>query len=139
MELSSHSTRRIILDGIRIFNKNVFNKLTLMLTRSGIGPYTIVYHRGRRSGLTYRTPILATFIGEIALIPLPYGEHVDWLRNILAAGGGVMFRKGKRFEASAPAVITGEAALARLPEKRRRLLQRFAVHTFLQLQLSQVV
>lgn len=132
---SSRSMRSTVLDWIRIFNKNVFNKLTLALTRAGIGPFTIIYHRGRRSGRAYRTPLLVTFTGENALIPLPYGEHVDWLRNILVADGCEMFRKGNFIGASHPVILDRDPALALLPENRRQMFRRFSIPSFLKLRV----
>ena len=75
------------IDGIRIFNKFIFNRITLTLTKSGNGPFSVIYHIGRRSGRTYRTPVLASYVDETIIIPLSYGENVDWLRNTLAQGG----------------------------------------------------
>lgn len=135
MSAATHGSERKFLDKVRSFNKHIFNRFTLALTRAGLGPYTIIYHTGRRSGRVYQTPVLATCIREMALIPLPYGEHVDWLRNILAAEGCTMFRKGHHISATHPVVLDGATALALLPEKRRRLFARFSIPSFLQLQV----
>ncbi|NIS80855.1 MAG: nitroreductase [Anaerolineales bacterium] len=120
------------IDRIRIFNKYIFNRITLTFAERG--PFSVVYHIGWRSGRTYRTPVLASFVGETIIIPLSYGENVDWLRNILARGGCEIVRKNKRIAATKPEVLDSTAAFAILPENRRKLLERFKVEKFLRLQ-----
>ncbi len=61
----------------------------------------ILEHVGRRSGKSYRTP-LVVFSADIgghpgAAVFLSYGPNRDWLKNITAAGGGRMQRYGKTF------------------------------------------
>jgi len=88
---------------------------------------------GRKSGRTYRTPVLASYVGETIIIPLSYGENVDWLRNILAQGGCEIVRKNKRVAAANPVVIDSEISFAVLPEKRRKLFERFKMDRFLRM------
>jgi deazaflavin-dependent oxidoreductase (nitroreductase family) len=123
------------LDGIRVFNKYIFNRFTLMLARSGKGPFSIVHHIGRRSGQEYRTPVLASYVDKIIIIPLSYGENVDWLRNVLAQGGCDIVRKNERIVATNPEVVDSVVILADLPEERRELFQRFKMEKFLRLQV----
>jgi hypothetical protein len=81
----------------------------------------------------YKTPVLATYVDEYIFIPLPYGDHVDWLRNILASDGCKIWWKDKEITASDPNVIESETALSSLPEDRRELFQRSDVEKFLRL------
>ena len=127
--------RNKIMDGIRIFNKYIFNRLTLSLTKSGRGPFSIVYHKGRRSGRVYQTPVLASYVDGMIIIPLSYGEKVDWLRNVLANGGCEIIRKKKKINTTNPEVIDSSVALEVLPEKRRRLFERHKLEKFLRLQV----
>lgn len=60
---------------------------------------------------------------------------MDWLRNILAQGGCEIVRKNKRIKATDPKVLPSEVALAMLPEKRRRLFERFKLEKFCRLQV----
>ena len=53
-----------------ILNKYIFNPITLTLTERGKGPLSVVYHVGRHSGRTYRTPVLASFVDDTIIIPL---------------------------------------------------------------------
>ena len=64
-------------------------------------PWAVILHRGRRSGRSYRTPLLAFRRGRTLIIALLYGEESDWLRN-LRAGGGEVIRGGRTFPVLGP-------------------------------------
>lgn len=137
MKPPKQSFHQKFLNEIRYFNKFVFNHLTLRFAGSKIGPFSKLIHKGRKSGKTFHTPVVATYNGEIVIIPLSYGDQVDWLKNILVAGGcDIIFRK-KRMTVTHPEVISGEIALSLLPEKRRKLFERFNLVNFLKLQIVQ--
>jgi hypothetical protein len=42
---------------------------------------SVIWHRGRRSGKEYAIPVVVKPIEEGFIVPLPYGEDVDWLKN----------------------------------------------------------
>ena len=69
------------------FNRRVTN--TVQSHWAGrLPPWAIIEHVGRRSGNTYRTPVLAaTHKGRI-YIAILYGEESDWVRNLMAGGRG---------------------------------------------------
>jgi len=54
-----------------------------------------IHHQGRRSGRQFVTPASArpTKTGAF-LVPLTFGEHSDWCRNVLAAGHCTIRFKG---------------------------------------------
>ncbi len=94
-------------------------------------PWTVILHRGRRSGRRYRTPVLAFRREQTLIVALLYGDESDWLRN-LRAGGGQVVRAGRTFSVGAPRVLdTREAdALAGLSPLTRaycRLAERQAI------------
>lgn len=124
------------LNGIRIFNKYIFNRITLLFAGKRKVPFSIVRHIGRQSGRTYETPVLASYVGEMVLIPLSYGENVDWLRNILAQDGCELCWQNRWMRAIHPLVIDSKTAITILPEKRRKLFERFKLEKFLRMQLS---
>jgi hypothetical protein len=137
MKPTDQTSHQKFLNGIRFFNKFVLNQLTLRFAGSKIGPFSKLIHKGRKSGIIFHTPVVATYVGDVVIIPLSYGDKVDWLRNILAAGGcDIVFNK-KRMALTHPEVISGEIALSFLPEKRRRLFERFNLEYFLKLQIVQ--
>lgn len=76
-------------------NRRATNKL-IGLWAPYVPPWATVIHRGRKSGTTYRTPVAAMVRGSTMTIPLPYGDDTDWVKNLLAAGGGELVRLGRR-------------------------------------------
>lgn len=108
-----------------------------MFAGSKIGPFSKLIHKGRKSGKTFHTPVVATYVGDMVIIPLSYGDQVDWLRNILVAKGCEIIYRKKRMTTMNPEVVSGESALSLLPEKRRRLFDRFKLEKFLKLQIVQ--
>jgi deazaflavin-dependent oxidoreductase (nitroreductase family) len=124
------------LDGVRIFNKYIFNRITLRFAGTGKAPFSILRHIGRKSGSIYQTPVLATYIGDTVIIPLSYGEKVDWLQNVLAGGGCEIRWCNTWLQAINPVVIDSETALSLLPEKRQKMFARFKLKKFVRLQIK---
>lgn len=131
MKQKSQNQQTTSIDRSRQLNKYIFNRIVLTIAKSGMGPFSVVFHIGRQSGRTYRTPVLASYVEDKILIPLSYGENVDWLRNILAQGGCEISYKNRKVGATNPIVIDSTAAFAMLPEKRRKLFERFKTDRFL--------
>ncbi len=75
----------------------------------------MVYHRGRRSGRGYRTPVVAFRTAEGFVIPMTYGRDVEWARNLRAANGGEIVQRGRRFKVRNPRIVGGERAKSHLP------------------------
>ncbi|GGM86972.1 hypothetical protein GCM10009721_09800 [Terrabacter tumescens] len=69
-------------------NKKYVNKVLVHL--AGHGWFVELEHVGRRSGRTYRVPIMAFDRGDAVTVALTYGSGVDWLANLRSAGGGRM-------------------------------------------------
>jgi hypothetical protein len=63
-------------------------------------------HRGRKSGKSYSIPVNAQLTKRGFIVPMPYGETVDWYRNVVAAGECVIRRKGVDYRCSSLEVIT---------------------------------
>ena len=86
------------------FNKAVNNRIQRVYAWL-VPPWAVIVHRGRRSGRSYRTPVLAFRQERTLVIALLYGEESDWLRNLRAAGGGQVVRMGRTFELGDPRVV----------------------------------
>lgn len=69
----------------------------------------------------------------MVIIPLSYGEQVDWLQNVLAVDKCELMRNNHRTIGEQPEVITAVEASTLLPENRRNLFERFEVEKFLRL------
>jgi deazaflavin-dependent oxidoreductase (nitroreductase family) len=116
------------------FNRRVTNPIQLLW--AGWAPtYGILSHVGRKSGRSYRTPLMVFPTGTGVAILLTYGPNRDWLKNLTAAGGGRMKRYGKTFEVRDPTVMPRAQAaryvtnrwqplFARLPFEQAVLLTR---------------
>lgn len=102
--------KRHILDAIRQFNKHIFNPMVLRVVRF-IPFYAVVDHVGRRSGKGYRTPVVLGQTPEYYYIPMPYGDHVDWHRNIQAARQFVIEHLERRYTAVYDTVVDDQEAL----------------------------
>ena len=120
------------------FNRSVTNHATRPLMgvlRSG----AVVVHCGRRSGHEYRTPVLAFEDasedgnrgdgqdGRGFVIALTYGDQVDWLKNVMAAGGCRLEVHGNFADLVDPVLVHGPKALAAMPGRIRWVLGRLGV------------
>jgi deazaflavin-dependent oxidoreductase (nitroreductase family) len=89
--MTAHGTR---LAWISPFTKRVVNPVSRRFAGRLPG-FGLVTHVGRRSGTTYRTPLNVFRRGDGYVFALTYGPDVDWVRNILAAGGCTMRTRGR--------------------------------------------
>ena len=90
-------------DGLARFNRVVTNPVQ-RLWAGRVAPFAIVEHVGRKTGRPYRTPVNAFVRGDVITIRLPYGTDRDWVRNLVAAGGGVIQRRSRRVRVTEPTV-----------------------------------
>lgn len=127
---------RPLMDAVRHLNKRVLNPA--MLSRAGARGFyaSVVYHVGRRSGADYATPVVAVRAGSEFYVPLPYGVDVDWCRNLLAAGGGVIEFDGERYRVEHPRIVPAARASAHIPAMRRAWLAAFGVEDYLRTEIE---
>jgi deazaflavin-dependent oxidoreductase (nitroreductase family) len=96
------------------FNRHVTNPIQRRW--AGVIPlHGIVEHTGRKSGRGYRTPVLVFRRPGGFTITIGYGVRSDWVRNLLAAGGGGLTHRRRHYLLTEPRVLTGAEALAALP------------------------
>ena len=112
-------------DRIRVFNKYVTNRVLRRFATSVRGPFAILGHVGRRSGKRYETTIMVWPTSEGFVIALTYGPEVDWLRNLLAAGGGTVYWHRRRYAVGKPEPIDAAAALPAFPAPFRLAFRTF--------------
>jgi deazaflavin-dependent oxidoreductase (nitroreductase family) len=125
---------RPAIDAVRHFNKAVTNPAMMRMAGRTNWYATVVRHVGRRSGKPYATPVVAEPAGDHLYIPLPYGIHVDWCDNVLAAGGCVVERRGDRLETTAPAIVSAEEAAPMISPRRRRQFGLYGIDSYLRLE-----
>ena len=80
--------------------------------------FAILTHVGRTSGRTFHTPINVFRRGDSYVFALTYGSDVNWLKNILAAGGCEMRTGGRDIRLVEPEVIV-DAELRLIPRALR--------------------
>jgi deazaflavin-dependent oxidoreductase (nitroreductase family) len=118
---------------MRTFNKYVTNPV--MMTMAGREHWYagVVQHTGRRSGKAYATPVVVEEAQDSVIIPLPYGTHVDWLRNVLHAGRATVRIHGRTLDAVDPVLIDAAKAEPRLSPAHRRSYRRLGIEKYLEL------
>jgi hypothetical protein len=106
-------------DKVRAFNRDVLNPW--MLQRAGKGNFyaAVIETIGRKTGDIRRTPVVADPVEGGFVIPLPYGEGVDWLRNAIAAGSATLYRHDQAFPVTSFEILDGAATEPLLPRERR--------------------
>ena len=93
----------------------------------------LVVHRGRKSGRLYETPVMLFRNGDRFLIALTYGgEHTDWVKNVLAAGGCELRTGSRRYKTGSPSVYVDESRSGIRP-LQRQVLRMLGVAEFLSL------
>ncbi len=73
-----------------------------------------IRHVGRRSGRAYVTPVGARVTGDVAMIPLTFGNQSDWSKNVRAAGTCSIRADGREYAAGAPEFLDREDAAPQL-------------------------
>jgi deazaflavin-dependent oxidoreductase (nitroreductase family) len=96
----------------------------------------IVVHAGRRSGRTYRTPVVAAREQDGFVIALPYGERTDWAKNVLAKGSASLITGGHTYEVDRPEVVPLADVATAFRPREQRLQQRFRVGSALRVHLA---
>ena len=109
------------------------------LARSGLIPFWgVVHHRGRRSGKDYRTPVAIRATPDGFVLPLPFGDRVDWCRNLLADGGGTVHWRGVDYAVVQPEIMDGASAAAAFNANMRLVLRAFRVKKAIHLRRAAV-
>ena len=115
--------QRSLLHRMRFLNKRIFNRVTLKFAGSSYSPISIIRHIGRRSGTAYATPVIAQAVDNRFVFALPYGDNVDWYRNILAAGRGTVVWRGKDYPVAKPEPLELKADASALPLAIRMIVR----------------
>jgi deazaflavin-dependent oxidoreductase (nitroreductase family) len=97
------SLRRRLAHLNRVFGNRVVGRIIPLLPGFGA-----VYHRGRKSGRAYRTPVKVFRRGDSYVISLPYGSNSDWVKNVLAAGSCDIITRRQRVHLVDPKVYRDE-------------------------------
>ncbi len=117
------------------FNRRVVNRVVRPLS-GRFAMWSLIEHRGRRSGKVYRTPVtMFRITGGVAIL-FAYGEDRDWVRNLVAADGGRVVMSGRTFDVSGPRIVPTVDAAALMGAPWRQVVGRLSVPSALLLQGS---
>jgi deazaflavin-dependent oxidoreductase (nitroreductase family) len=89
---------------IRPFTTHVFNPIARRFA-SWLPGFGILEYRGRKSDRTYRTPINVFRRGDRYVFALTYGADVEWVKNVVAAGGCTLRTRGRAVRLIEPEVF----------------------------------
>ena len=92
--------------------------------------FGVVEHVGRRSGRGYSTPIAVRRVDGGFVVSPAFGLQVDWYRNVVAAGDGVIRWRAHRYAVEAPVPIDRSAGLAAFTAVQRFFLRLTGVSNF---------
>jgi hydroxylaminobenzene mutase len=127
---STSRAHAAVLSAARVFNPLV---LSVAGTRL-VGLYGVIEHHGRRSGKAYRTPVVVRPTSDGFIVPMPWGERTDWLRNVRAAGECVIHWKGRAYPMVQPELIDDPAAArASFGAFERVMMTRLGIDHYLRL------
>ena len=90
--------------GVARFNRSVTNRVTRHIV-GWLPGFALLFHTGRRSGKTYRTPVNVFRGGDGYRIAFTYGADSDCIRNIMAAGGCEIETRRKRIALTQPRIV----------------------------------
>lgn len=120
-----------LLAWVRPFTTHVVNPVTRLVSGRLPGFATIV-HVGRRSARLYRAPVNVFRDGGDWVVALTYGSEVDWVRNVIAAGGCELETRGHTIALADPRIVHDPTRRA-VPEPVRTFLGLMRVTEFLRL------
>lgn len=131
---------------VRIVMGPMTKKLNRVMVRfAGRRHFTMaaqVRHIGRRSGKAYVTPVSARLVGDVAVLPLTFGNQSDWARNVHAAGGCAIRLEGLDYIATEPEFLSRAEAksliLTAFSRPQRVMLRALGIKQFLRLRVSPV-
>lgn len=86
---------------IRPFTTYVFNPFSRLFV-GHLPLFGIIRHRGRRSGQLYRAPVNVFRDGADYIVALTYSSQVQWVQNVLAAGGCELEVRGRVVQLTDP-------------------------------------
>lgn len=104
------------------FNRRVTNPIQRRWA-GRIPLHAIIEHTGRRSGRSYRTPVMCFGADGGFVFVVGYGLESDWVRNVLAAGRATVVHHGRRYDVGDVRLIRAPAGRALLPMPLRLLLR----------------
>jgi deazaflavin-dependent oxidoreductase (nitroreductase family) len=86
------------------FTRRFVNPIT-RLVAGWLPGFGILRYPGRTSGRDYRTPMNVFRRGDEYVFALTYGPDVQWVKNIVAAGGCLLVTRGRTIRLIGPRLV----------------------------------
>jgi deazaflavin-dependent oxidoreductase (nitroreductase family) len=116
---------------LRPFTTHVFNRVSRLFA-GWMPSFGLIEHVGRKSGKTYRTPMNVFRSGDGWVFALTYGSDVQWVKNVLAAGGCTLINRRRRHVLTDPQVFV-DPSRRLMPTPVRQFLGLLRVSEFLRM------
>ena len=112
----------------------ILNPLILRVAGGWFFPiFSLLEHRGHRSGRVYRTPISAMPRGGWFWLGLTFGEGSGWARNVIAAGECELRYRGTDHHLVEATVLDAADVSSELPPVMRYGMTLLGVHKVLRM------
>ena len=118
-------------------NIAITNRITSLFA-GWLPGFGILTHVGRKSGKIYRTPVNVFRAPSGFIIALTYSSQCEWVKNVLAAGGGELKSSGKKYQLFAPKVVR-DPTRRRFPIPVRIVLRIVGADEYMELSRSTIV
>ncbi len=92
--------------------------------------WAVLHHVGRTSGRAFATPIVALPVHDGFLIPLPFGDQTQWLRNLQAADEAGLRHAGHDYVIDMPEPVELDAVAGELAAPIRFAAGHVGIHRF---------
>jgi deazaflavin-dependent oxidoreductase (nitroreductase family) len=90
---------------LRPFTTRLINPITRVVA-GWLPGFGLLTHVGRTTGRVYRIPINVFPHGDDYLFALTYGSDVQWVKNVIAAGGCEIQVRGRDVRLVEPKLLT---------------------------------
>ncbi len=95
---------------------HLFNPLIVRIAGGRWVPmFSLLHHRGRKSGRIYATPVTAFPRGGWFWFGLAFGESSGWARNVVAAGDADLRYRGTDYHLTEATVVRIEDVKSQVP------------------------
>lgn len=81
--------------------------------------FSVLHHRGRRSGRMYATPVSAMPRGGYFWLGMTFGSDAGWARNILASGEGMIRYRAHDYQLIEAVALDTSTVCTQLPPVMR--------------------
>jgi deazaflavin-dependent oxidoreductase (nitroreductase family) len=123
-------------EAMRIIGRTTQPLATPMAGTRWFRLWAVLKHKGRKSGRAYATPVVAGRTPDGFVIPLPWGERTQWLKNVLAAGGATLRWNGTDHRLVDPVIADLDEGGEHFHSVQRLLMQGGGVRKILRLRIA---